>query len=149
MDDNYVITGHTFSNDGDIKENQGESDILLLKINDNGELLWSQTYGGSGFDTSQSVSLTTDGGFLISGNSKSTDLQVAKNAGENDMWVLKTDANGQLMWQENFGGSGIDLAFDAIEDANGGVVIVGSSPSTDFPEIQSQGGSDLIVIRME
>ena len=148
-DDNYVIIGHTFSNDGDIAENHGESDVLLIKINENGELLWSRTYGGSGFDTAQSVSLAADGGFLISGNSRSTDLQASKNAGENDIWVLRTDTDGNLIWQENFGGSGIDLAFDAIEDMSQRVVIVGSSPSTDFPEVQNKGGTDLIVIRLE
>lgn len=145
----YVITGHTFSNDTDISDNHGESDAWLIKINDDGELLWEQTYGGAGFDTAQSVSLTADGGFLISGNSKSTDLATAMNAGENDIWVVKTDLHGALEWQAIFGGSEIDLAYDAIEDSNGRILVAGSSPSLDFPGIQNKGQADLIVLRLE
>jgi len=148
-DDAYVVTGHSFSNDGDISESHGESDVWLIKINDNGELLWERSYGGSGFDTAQSVSLTDDGGFLISGNSKSTDLVISKNAGENDMWVLKTDKNGDLEWQANFGGSGIDAAYDAIQDNQQRILVVGSSPSSDFPTIQNKGQSDVIIFRLE
>ena len=145
----YVITGHTFSNDADISVNHGESDVWLIKIDDDGELIWEQTYGGSGFDTAQSVSLTADGGFLISGNSKSTDLNAAKNAGENDIWVLKTDKNGSMEWQANIGGSGIDAAYDALEDNNQRILVVGSSPSLDFPMIQNKGQTDLIVVSWE
>lgn len=145
----YVITGHTFSDDTDISQNHGGSDVWLIKINDDGQLLWEKTYGGSGFDTAQSVSLMADGGFLVSGNSKSTDLATSKNAGENDMWVLKTDQDGSLEWHANFGGSEIDLAFDAIEDSNGQILVVGASPSKDFPNIQNKGQSDLIVLRLQ
>ncbi|MCW5516327.1 hypothetical protein [Muriicola sp. Z0-33] len=145
----YVVTGHTFSDDNDISEQHGESDVWLIKIDDGGEMLWEQTYGGSGFDTAQSVSLTADGGFLISGNSKSTDLANSKNAGENDMWILKTDNQGILEWQMNIGGTAIDTANDAIEDANGKILVVGASPSTDFPMVQNKGQSDLIVLKLQ
>ncbi|MEX0290007.1 MAG: hypothetical protein AB3N14_12935 [Flavobacteriaceae bacterium] len=149
LDNAYVITGHTFSTDLDVTQNHGESDIWLIKIDENGSLLWEKTYGGTGFDTAQSVSATSDGGFVISGNSRSTDLDVSKNAGENDIWVLRTDKDGNLLWQATYGGSAIDSGFDAIENKDEHILLVGSSPSLDFPTVQNKGKSDLIVLKIK
>ncbi|MBT8184169.1 MAG: hypothetical protein KJN76_04970, partial [Eudoraea sp.] len=123
--------------------------VWLIKINDAGDLLWERTFGGAGFDAARSVSPTADGGFVISGNSRSKDLATLRNAGENDMWVLKTDKDGNMEWQANLGGSGIDAAYDAIEDNQQRILVVGSSPSLDFPMIQNKGQEDLIIFRLE
>ena len=146
-DNAYVIAGHTFSTDQDITENHGESDAWLIKINEAGELIWEQTYGGSGFDSANSVKQTADGGFLIAGNSRSSDQDLSENSGENDMWVIKTDPNGKLLWQNTQGGSGIDFGFDATEHGENGVILVGQSGSPEFNSENHQGGSDLVVIR--
>ena len=148
-DNAYVVTGHTFSSDADVSKNHGESDIWLIKIDDNGSLLWERTYGGTGFDTAQSVSLTADGGFVISGNSKSTDLDLSKNYGENDIWVVKTDKDGNMLWQESYGGSAIDSGYDAIENQAKNILLVGASPSVDFPDIQNKGKTDLVVLKIK
>ncbi len=92
----YVVTGNTFSTDKDISMNHGESDIWLIKIDDNGKLLWEKTFGGSQFDAAQGVSTTYDGGFIITGNSKSIDGDANENQGENDIWIIKTDPEGNL-----------------------------------------------------
>ncbi|MBC8767495.1 hypothetical protein H4O18_05780 [Arenibacter sp. BSSL-BM3] len=148
MDNTYVITGNTFSNDTDVSKNNGESDIWLIKIDDNGSLLWEKNYGGPQFDAAQSVSLASDGGFIITGNSKSSDLDATSNLGENDIWLLKTNASGDLIWQKSYGGSGIDFGFDAIETADQGVILVGDSQSTEFMGLQLMGNSDAIVIKV-
>lgn len=147
-DDAYVITGHTFSTDTDVSRNHGSSDVWLIKIDVNGTLLWEKTYGGSGFDAAQSVSQTGDGGFLLAGNTRSADMDVAKNAGENDIWILKTDAEGELIWQQTYGGTSLDSGFDAIEDKENRLLLVGSSPSIDFPGVENNGMADLILLRI-
>lgn len=106
----YVITGSTISTDGDVSEYHGGSDVWVISIDAQGALLWEQTYGGTGFDAAESIRPTRDGGFLISGNSKSTDQDLAENAGENDLWILKIDAQGRLIWQQSFGGAIWNLA---------------------------------------
>ncbi|MGB5498201.1 MAG: hypothetical protein WBM77_04685, partial [Maribacter sp.] len=78
-DNGYVITGNTFSNDTDVSKNNGESDVWLIKLADNGNLLWEKTFGGTQFDAAQAVYPSLDGGFLIAGNSKSSDIDAVSN----------------------------------------------------------------------
>lgn len=148
-DNAYVITGSTFSADIDISKNNGESDVWLVKIDDNGELLWEKTYGGSGFDSARGVNLSTDGGFIINGNSKSIDADLSNNAGENDIWVIKTDNNGNMVWQKTFGGSGLDFGFDIIETVDNAILLVGETTSTDFLNLQNKGKSDAVVVKIK
>ncbi|MGB5377861.1 hypothetical protein [Muriicola sp.] len=145
----YVITGSTISTDGDISESHGESDVWVISIDAQGALLWEQTYGGAGFDAAESIRTTRDGGFLISGNSKSTDQDLAENAGENDLWLLKIDAQGRIIWQQSFGGADLEFGFDALESKDGGLLLVGESNSTNFKSLQNKGGTDLILIKIE
>ncbi len=148
-DGGFVITGSTFSNDVDISKNNGESDIWLIKIDPVGNLVWETTFGGTQFDAAQSVSPSKDGGFIVSGNSKSADKDANANAGENDIWLIKTDANGTMTWQKSFGGSGLDYGFDALETAEGSIVLVGESASTDFSNLQNKGKSDVIILKIK
>lgn len=148
-DGGFIITGTTFSNDVDVSKNNGESDLWLIKIDAMGNLVWETTFGGSEFDAAQSVSRSIDGGFIISGNSKSNDKDASANAGENDIWLIKTDARGNMIWQKTFGGSGLDYGFDAIETDNGSIILVGETTSTDFNDLQNKGKSDLIVMKIK
>ncbi len=97
QDDSYVITGNTFSDDTDISNNNGDSDFWMINIGDDGDLIWERTYGGSQFDAAQGVNASQDGGFIIAGNSKSIDFDASTNAGENDIWLVKTNKNGELV----------------------------------------------------
>jgi len=148
-DNGYVITGNTFSDDTDVSKNNGESDVWLIKLDDNGNLIWEKTFGGTEFDAAQGIYTSLDGGFLIAGNSKSSDMDADANRGENDLWFIKTDENGELIWQQTFGGSDLDYGFDVIENADSSVMVVGESSSTDFPTLQNKGMSDVIVIKIK
>jgi len=148
-DNGYVITGNTFSADVDISKNNGASDVWLIKIDDSGNLVWEQTFGGSEFDLAESVSLASDGGFIIAGNSKSIDGDATENKGENDLWLIKTDSNGNLVWEKTFGGSDLDYAFDAIESIDGGIIMVGEALSNDIPEVPSKGMTDMVVVKVK
>ncbi|MFK5972086.1 MAG: hypothetical protein QM485_02290 [Flavobacteriaceae bacterium] len=148
-DGSYVITGNTFSDNADVSKNNGESDIWLIKIGDDGDLIWEKTYGGIHFDAAEGVSLSSDGGFIISGNSKSEGIDTTENAGENDIWLLKTDADGNLTWQRTFGGSGLDFGFDAIENEDMSIILVGETASADFPNAQNKGQTDVVVIKLK
>lgn len=148
-DGNYVVTGHTFSNDTNVSKNNGESDVWMIKIDDSGNLLWETTLGGSQFDAAENVSLAKDGGFIISGNSKSSDADVTENEGENDIWVIKTDANGNLIWQDSYGGTGLDFGFDALQSNDGGIVLVGEMDDPGFLELQGKGKTDLVLIKVK
>jgi hypothetical protein len=148
-DGGYVITGNTFSSDTDVSKNNGESDIWLVKIDANGSLVWEKTFGGTQFDAAQGVIASKDGGFIVTGNSKSADVDVVANAGENDIWVIKTDDKGIIVWQKTFGGAGLDFGFDAIETDEGGIILVGETSSPDFSDLQNKGKSDVVVIKIK
>lgn len=147
-DNNYIITGHTYSTDGDVEENYGNSDVWVIKIDDNGTLLWSKNYGGDQFDLANSIAGTRDGGFVISGTSRSHTGDVSENSGENDIWVFGTDASGRLQWESTFGGTGIDLGTDAIQTAEESILIVGETESNDYDITTNHGKKDLIIIKL-
>ncbi|RNC92205.1 MAG: hypothetical protein ED555_03630 [Allomuricauda sp.] len=145
----YVIVGNTFSADTQVSKNNGESDVWLIKIDDNGNLLWQQSFGGSNFEAAHGVYLASDGGLLIAGNSKSNNGDASENFGENDLWLIKTDSEGNLDYQRSFGGSDLDFGYDVLESSEGAVILVGETASTDFPQVNPNGGIDLVVIKLE
>jgi hypothetical protein len=148
-DNGFVVVGNTFSTNGDILLNHGESDMWMIKLDEEGNLIWEQTYGGSQFDLAQAVVQSKDGGFLITGNTKSDDKDSSLNNGENDIWVVKTNAFGDLVWEKSFGGSGLDFGLDLLENIDGSILIVGESSSTDFASISTKGNADLILLKIK
>lgn len=80
----------------------GAGDVWLLKYDSEHTLLWSRTFGGSGIDQGWSVKQTVDGGFVIAGMTQS------QGAGSADGWLIKTDAEGNMVWNRTFGTSSYD-----------------------------------------
>ncbi|MEN1783669.1 MAG: hypothetical protein AAGF77_00895 [Bacteroidota bacterium] len=147
-DGGYAIVGSTFSTDVQVTQNNGQSDVWLVKISNSGELLWQKSFGGSAFEAAHSIRTTQDNGFLICGNAKSSDGDTTANFGENDIWVIKTDAQGQLQWQKSLGGLGLDFGYDALETINGQIIVVGETASQNFPGITYGGGIDLLALQL-
>ncbi|TNE54855.1 MAG: T9SS type A sorting domain-containing protein [Bacteroidetes bacterium] len=80
-------------------------DVLVVKTTQNGDVLWSKTYGGDGDDMALDVKETLDSGLIIVGWTKSF------GAAESDFWIIKTDRDGNVSWQKKLGGSGVDQAW--------------------------------------
>ncbi|MCB0466430.1 MAG: hypothetical protein KDC78_12275, partial [Aequorivita sp.] len=136
FDDNYMVFGSTRSTDGDITDKTGnDSDFWLLKISKTGEVIWSKTYGGSNDEEAARITKTNDGGYLLSGYTASNDGDVSNNAGFHDYWIVKIDASGTIMWEENFGFSGSDQAYNAFQTSDGGYFITG------FFDVSASGGA--------
>ncbi|MEP1488931.1 MAG: hypothetical protein ABJK28_10935 [Algibacter sp.] len=147
-DGNYIIVGDTRSNDSDITNNKGAADLWLIKITTDGTLIWEKTFGGTSFDAGRSIFKTQDNGFIISGNSRSTDDDdVSSNNGQNDAWILKVDTNANLKWQKTIGGFNIDLAFDSVQLSNGDIITTGETSSGDLDIIENKGFTDLLIIK--
>ncbi|GGD49271.1 hypothetical protein [Muriicola marianensis] len=148
-DGGYVITGSTFSADGDVSASHGGSDAWVIKTDAQGQLLWERTYGGSAFEAAEAICPTLDGGYVIVGNSRSTDQDVSTNAGENDLWIFKVDSHGQLLWEQALGGTDLEFGFDVLETSDGAIIVVGETASTDLFPLENRGGTDLIMVRIE
>ena len=147
-DDNYIIAGDTRSNNNDISQNKGAADLWLIKISPSGNLIWEKTIGGSSFDVARAIKKSQNNGFLLSGSSRSSDMDVSENKGQNDAWVLKTDNNGNLLWETTVGGSNIDFSYDVAELINGSIIAVGDTASSDGDIIENKGFTDLLIIKV-
>lgn len=88
-----------------------------------GAMEWNQTYGGSGRDEAYSVIQTADGGFALAGSTKSF------GTGDEDSWLVKTDAHGKAQWTQTYGGSSFDRAYAVIQTADGGFALAGQTHS--------------------
>jgi hypothetical protein len=148
LNNTYLITGTSNSMDGDISLNKGANDVWVINIDDNGALLWEKSFGGSGFDTSNSIRMISNGNFLISGHTRSVDGQITENKGENDFWAFTISPNGKMLWQKTFGGSSFDFGYDAVELKDKGFVIVGQTESNDLDIPINKGLSDLLIIKV-
>ena len=146
---NFLIVGETRSSDQDVSSQKGGADIWVLKIDGSGEMLWEKTYGGASFDAAKAITLTNDGNYLIAGNTRSIDNDVTNNNGENDIWVLKIDPSGNLIWQKTIGGSGIDLANDIVELNDYSIIVVGESNSNDKDVKENKGFTDLLIVKLK
>src|SRR5690606_8473449 len=148
-DGNYLIAGDSRSNDGDVSNHIGAADVWIIKISPTGNLLWDRSYGGSSFDAARHISATQADGFISAGRSRSENIDVNSNKGENDAWAIKIDNSGNLQWQESIGGSKLDFAYSAAEMTANNFIIVGESSSSDFDIEKNNGFSDLLVIKIE
>ncbi len=97
----------------------GIYDVYLVKMDSGGETIWEKTYGGAASDCGYALLQLGDGGFLIAGNTESY------GAGNPDVYLLRTDAAGEMLWQKTYGGSGSDYGWSLIEAPGGGYVIAG------------------------
>jgi hypothetical protein len=148
-DGNYMIIGDTRSSNLDVSNNNGAADLWVIKISPSGNLIWEKTFGGRSFDAGRSISKTQDGGFIISGSTRSSDGDISKNNGQNDAWVLKIDDVANIEWQKTIGGSDVDLAYDAIELNDKTVIVIGESSSNNIDLPENKGFTDLLIFKIK
>lgn len=150
-DGGYIAVGFTYSNNGDVTLNHGISDYLIVRLDQNGNLVWQKSFGGSYYEEAYSVQETTDGGYIVAGCSNSGDGDVLGNhyVGSADYWILKLASGGNIQWQKCFGGSGQELAYSIQQTSDGGYVMAGSTASSDGDAIGFHGFIDYLVIKTD
>ena len=124
-DSGYIIGGYSTSDDGDIVENKGGRDAVIIKTDQNGNIIWQKAYGGSQSEGFNEVRQTNDGGYICIGGSSSNDLDIENNSGAYDFWIVKTSSNGEIVWQQNLGGEGNDTGYSIKETNDGGFIAAG------------------------
>jgi hypothetical protein len=146
----YIIAGSVYSNDGDVIGNHGNVDIWIVKLNVNGNIIWQRSLGGSGIEEAFSIIETTNGGYIVAGYSSSSDGDVSTNYGNEDVWVIKLDANGNMLWQKSIGGTGNERAYSIQQTTNGGYIVAGYTNSNDGVVSGNHGYSeDYWVIKLD
>ena len=103
--------GSTFRNTGD---------IFLVKIDNNGEEIWNKVYGGDADENAFDIIATNDNGYIIAG------YTFSYGNGKSDIFLVKTDFNGNMLWQSAIGGQGDDKAKSVIQTTDGGFLVAGT-----------------------
>ena len=153
-DGGFLLAGASSSNAGNDKSenSKGYRDYWIVKINASSVKQWDKTLGGAGDDIGSSIITSTDGGFLLTGNSpsKSSGDKSENSKGGFDYWSLKTNANGLKQWDKTLGGNSDDVLRSVIATSDGGFLLAGTSSSNiggDKSE-NSKGNSDYWVIKI-
>jgi hypothetical protein len=116
-DGGYIVAGWTES------FGAGYGDIFLIKTDANGNIIWAKTYGGTNWDEARSVQQTSDGGYIVAGRTRSF------GAGYEDIFLIKTDTNGNIIWAKTYGGINRDEAYSVQQTSDGGYIVAGWTDS--------------------
>jgi hypothetical protein len=149
FDDELVFAGFSESSDGNVSNNFGQGDCWIVKLNDQGQILWEKNYGGSGNESAYTIKQTTDMGYIFAGATTSYDGNVTGNHGGYDIWVVKIDAAGNIVWQKCLGGSDDENAYSVAECLDGGYILAGYTFSDDGDISEYHGGEDAWVVKLD
>lgn len=128
-DGGYITAGFSKSSDGNATMNHGDNDFWIVKMNSYGTLEWQKSLGGSGDDQANSICVASDGGYVIAGSTTSTNGDITLNKGYADYWIVKLNAQGNIVWQKTYGGTSHDIATSVKQTTDGGFVVAGYSSS--------------------
>lgn len=148
QDGGLLMVGASESNDFDVSNSRGSYDFWAVRVDQQGNLLWEQSYGGSEIDIAYAATATTDGGYLLAGDTRSNDLDVTNFIGSADVWLVKIDDSGNLQWQKTLGGSNFESA-RAITPYNDGYAITGGSRSADGNVTTNAGQNDIWIATLD
>jgi len=130
-DGGFILTGYA-----DSYGNPGH-DYWIIKTDEFGNEEWSKIFGGTSSDASYAIIETSNGDFVFTGYSYSY------SQGSNDVWVIKTDNLGGMIWEKNYGGIGSEYGMDLVETYDGGYIIIGSTTS------YGSGGTDVYLLKID
>ena len=148
FDGGFIVAGYSRSNDGDVSGNHGGYDYCIMKLDQNGLLLWQRTFGGSDDDEPNTIHETSDSGYIIAGYTFSSDGDVTVNHGGEDYWIVKLNKNGDLDWQKSFGGNSLDEGNTILPLSTGGYLVAGTTHSNNGDVAGNHGGNDYWILKL-
>jgi len=151
-DGGFLIVGTSNSQDGDVPENAGGTDIWVVKLDGEGNISWSKTFGGRGDDMGTAALQLRDGNFLIGGESGSIDHSdvptLIRHHGALDSWIAKLSPSGELIWERLMGGTQNEQVSRLHERPDGSLVVIHGSDSQDGDVKTHLGGKDVWITQL-
>lgn len=135
----YIMGGYSNSEDGDIDNNKGKDDFWLIKLDDKGLVEWKKNYGGNNTDLLRYMQSTNDKGYILIGESQSTNIENNPNKGKNDALVIKINESGEVQWQKMFGGNLFDRGVSVLANDYKTYLVSINSSSQKIEGVQNQG----------
>lgn len=150
-DGGYIAAGYSMSGNGDVTQpvKSGQQDWWLIKMDANGNKQWDKSYGGSDDEVAYALDLAPGGGYIVSGTSRSNDGQVTNAKGNYDIWTVRLNDAGAILWQKTFGGSGHEQSHSVLATADGGFLVTGSTQSADGDLNGNEGELDAVVVKYD
>jgi len=143
FDGGYIVAGTSSSNDGDVTGNHGSEDYWVVKLDKDGNIEWQKSLGGSNIDSAFALSKTSDGGYIVAGESYSNNA-----TGKSDFWIVKLNHIGDVQWQKYLGGSSFETANSIKETFDKGYIVAGYSASNDGDVTGNHGSYDYWVVKL-
>jgi hypothetical protein len=147
LDGGYLLGGQSFSNiSGDKTTNvYGIADYWVVKLSAAGTIQWDKNFGGDENDILWSMCQLADSSYVLAGQSFSTNtgIKTDTSRGSSDYWVVKINAQGNLLWNKAYGGDDYDWATDVIPTQDGGLLIHGNSRSANSGDKTEMGWGDV------
>jgi hypothetical protein len=145
-DGGLILAGETASVIEGVPANGG-NDVYIIKLDQDGNLEWQKTFGGSLSDKAREIKETADSGFVVVGMSVSV-IPGGSPSGQADIYVLKLDHSGILEWEKMFGGGGNETGYSVALASDSGFVVAGGSSSQDIPALTNQGSEDAYLLKL-
>ena len=147
-DHNFIIAGSSDSDDFNISNNLGTYDFWIIKIAPTGSLIWEKSFGGSEIDEARAITTSSDGNFMVVGDTRSSDIDISENKGAADVWIVKFSTEGSLIWEKTIGGTSFDTARAIYKTQDNGFLIAGSSRSLDN-DFENNGQNDALILKID
>lgn len=135
--DGYIIVGYTAT------FGPGSKDFYMIRTDLSGDGMWAKMFGGEGVEIAKSIVSTSDGNYLICG-SRQDSISV-----EDDIYVVKVEPNGNLIWEKIFGSEHSEMGEDIIETSDGNILIAGSTGLYDIPGNNSGRNRDMYLLKID
>ncbi len=152
-DKGYIIAGVSTSNNGDVTGHHGgtglNGDFWIVKTDSAMNMEWQKSFGGSDWEGANSVHQLSDGNYIASGYTHSSDGDVTGLHGAYDYWILKLSASGNIIWQKTLGGSSWEESSGILPTTDRGFIVSGYSESNDGDVSGNHGGKDYWLVKLD
>lgn len=147
-DGTFLLSGYTWSHDGDFSDNTKPYAIWNIQIDASGQILWKRCYPGRSSSFVNDGKETPDGGMIMIGQAY-TDPAIPDYHGGYDVLVVKSDMNGTITWEKLLGGTGDDFGDNILPVPGGGYIAIGYTNSNDGDVSGNHGSYDAWLFRLD
>jgi hypothetical protein len=144
-DGGYIMNGGSRSNEEDVSGHHGstnEFDAWVVKLDSLGNIQWQNSLGSNGYEDGMGITEVNNGGYVGLARSFAAGGDCSGNYGNSDFWLFYLDPSGNLLWEDNFGGSGHEEPMDIVQALDGSLVVAGHTGSNDHDVSFLRAGFD-------